>query len=149
MTSQTRQALARIEGSYLTPSFEHGRVADAMRPGLISCSPDTSMEDVARIMATNQVHAVIVTDVSSGTPWGIVTDREVLATAHEAAERSAGSCVRSRPVEIAPGETLYVAADLMQRHGVSHLVVAHPARTMPLGVLSTLDLIGVIAWGRG
>ena len=149
MSTQTPQTIARVEGSYLTPSFEHGRVADAMRPGVISCSPDASMQDVARIMATNHVHAVIVTDVSGDAPWGIVTDRDVVATAHEAADRTAGSCVRPEPVTINPGETLYAAADMMQRHGVTHLVVAHPARTMPLGVLSTLDLIGVVAWGRG
>ncbi len=33
----------------------------------------------------------------------------------------------------------------MTRHGVSHLVVVDPVEQRPLGVLSTLDLAGVLA----
>jgi CBS domain-containing protein len=38
---------------------------------------------------------------------------------------------------------------LMREHGVSHLMVVDSARGVPVGVLSTLDVAGVVAWGRG
>jgi CBS domain-containing protein len=51
-----------------------------------------------------------------------------------------------RPVvTIAPSESLDVAARLMARTGVSHLVVVDPVECRPVGVLSTLDLAGAVA----
>lgn len=147
MTPQS-SGLMRLEGSYLQPSLEHARVADAMRPGVISCSEDTSMAEVARIMATNHVHAVIVSGVDAGGGWGIVTDQDVVATAGEAAGRTAGSCARRDAVTVDPGRTLEEAVRLLRESSESHLVVVHPAQAMPLGVLSTLDIVGVVAWGR-
>ena len=45
------------------PSLRHARVPDAMRPGVITCPPDSSMRDVARMMVTNHIHAVVVRGV--------------------------------------------------------------------------------------
>ena len=47
-------------GSYLTPSFEHARVGDAMHPRLLSCNPQTTMVTVAQRMAREHVHAIVV-----------------------------------------------------------------------------------------
>jgi hypothetical protein len=46
------QALAPI-GNYLTLSFEHARVGDAMRPRVLTCDPQTA---VAQRMASGHVH---------------------------------------------------------------------------------------------
>src|SRR5689334_7272954 len=51
------------QGSYLAPSFEHATVADAMRRGVAACSPDAPAVDIARLMATRHIHAVIVAGV--------------------------------------------------------------------------------------
>jgi CBS domain-containing protein len=99
-------------------------------------------------MATNHVHALIVTGSVAGRDWGIVTDRDVVATAAEAGDRTAGSCARREPVTVDPGQPLEDAAGLMRQHDVSHLVVVHPEQALPVGVLSTLDIVGVMAWGR-
>ena len=40
-----------------------------------------------------------------------------------------------------------MAAQLMSEHEVSHLVVVQPHSGHPVGVLSALDLAGVLAWG--
>ncbi len=48
-------------------------------------------------------------------------------------------------VTIAPSESLDVAAQLMARTGVAHLVVVDPVERRPVGVLSTLDLAGALA----
>jgi CBS domain-containing protein len=63
--------MVTVEGDFLTPSYEHASVADAMTPGVITCPPDTSMEAVARIMATNRVHAVVITGLAGAPPGGL------------------------------------------------------------------------------
>lgn len=44
-------------------------------------------------------------------------------------------------------EPLERAAQLMVEHQLTHLLVTGPAG-MPVGVLSTLDVAGAIAWGE-
>jgi CBS domain-containing protein len=147
--TDTHAGLARLEGSYLTPSFEHARVRDALRLGVITCLPDMPMEAVARIMVTNQVHAVVVAGLGGVKPWGVVTDRDVLAAAPDAADRLAGACASGEFVTVAPGERLEAAAELMRQHDVTHLIVVDPENDAPVGVISTFDIAGIVAWGRG
>lgn len=147
--SETAGRMVTLEGSYLTPSYEHARVSDAMRIGVISCPPDTSMEAVAQIMAKNHVHAVVVSGLAGGAPWGVVTDRELLAVAEDAPERLAGSCAGTDPVMVKPSERLDAAVELMRREGVTHLLVGDPESAHPIGVLSSLDVAGIVAWDRG
>ena len=41
------------------------------------------------------------------------------------------------------------AGELMLTHGVTHLVVIESGTQRPIGILSTSDLAGVLAWGEG
>jgi CBS domain-containing protein len=140
-----------IAGSFLTPAFEHATVSDAMRPGLISCPPQTPLKAVAGMMASNHVHSIVVSRPRSGSggrPWGIVSDIDVVRRSGEAEDLTAGeACVREI-VSVKPGDTLERAAKLMAEHETSHLIVVDPHGDDPVGVLSTLDLAGIIAWGR-
>jgi CBS domain-containing protein len=147
--SETAGRMVTLEGSYLTPSYEHARVADAMRRGVISCPPETSMEEVAQIMANNHVHSVVVSGLAGGAPWGVVTDQELLTVAGNAAERLAGSCAGTDPVMVKPSERLDYAVELMRREGVTHLLVGDVESAHPIGVISSLDVAGIVAWGRG
>lgn len=131
-------------GSYRSPSFEHARVSDAMRPGVIACSLDTPIEMVAQMMATNHIHAVIVT-AGGDAPFGVVSERELLAAADTPDAEAAAVAVD--PVVVQPDDTLSSASALMLDRGVSHVVVTN-AGGHPLGVLSALDVAGVLAWGR-
>lgn len=106
------------------------------------------MEAVARIMVTNNVHAVIVAGLGGAKPWSVVTDRDILTAAPDAADRLAGSCATGKFVSVAPGERLEAAAELMRRHDVSHLMVVDPKLDVPVGILSTLDIAGIVASGR-
>lgn len=149
MNEPTHGSAIALQGSYLTPSFEHARVADAMRAGVITCPPDATLATVARIMATEHVHAVVVTGLEGDRPWGVVADRDVLAAAGEADDRPASWCANTELLGIRPGERLDAAVRLMLDHGVSHLLVGDPEAGPPIGVLSSLDVAGIIAWGRG
>ena len=139
-------------GSFLAPAFEHATVADEMRHGLISCAPEAMLRDVARMMTTNHVHAVVVLhDEPDGeaTPWGVVSDIDVLGAASPGAEElTAGEVAGTPAVMVAPGDSLERAAQLMRDHETSHLIVVEPRTGQPVGVISTLDVAGALAWGE-
>jgi len=128
--------------------FEGLVVVDAMRVGIVSCPPDTPVRDVARIMATYRIHCVVVSEIQGSRPSGVVSDVDLARAASVGIEgQTAGQLASTRAVTVATDETLKRAAQLMASHNVSHLVVIQPPSQHPVGVLSTLDLAGVLAWG--
>jgi CBS domain-containing protein len=140
-------------GSYLMPSLEHATVADAMHPGILSCEPDTPLSDVARTMATHHVHSVVVIGVSHEEPecgvWAIVSDLDLLdAGIHGAEGQTARSIAREPLIGVEPTMPLREGAELMLANRITHLVVVEPGTQRPVGVLSTLDVAGVLAWGE-
>jgi CBS domain-containing protein len=141
------------QGSYVAPSFEHATVRDAMRHEVVTITPDAPAVDLARLMATRHIHAVVVAGVHRDATgehlrWGVVSEAELLRAAGGAFEGlTAGEVAVAGPVTVAPSATLAEAAHTMAEAGVTHLVIAESGR--PVGVLSTLDIAGVLAWGRG
>jgi CBS domain-containing protein len=127
------------------------RVADVMHWGLVSCSADARLDEVAALMTAERVHCVVVLDDPSddASLWGVISDLDLIAAAcvRPLAEQEAGGSALRPAVTIPPAETLDVAAQTMTRAGVAHLVVVDPVGRRPVGVLSTLDLAGALASG--
>jgi CBS domain-containing protein len=127
-------------------------VADAMHAGVISCSLEMPLVDVAALMARHQIHAVVVYDYGDEADedrelYGIVSDRDI-ADAYAAAaveNRTARDSAGEPILAVQSDEELRRAAQLLAEHGVSHLVVTDPHTQRPVGVLSTLDLARSIA----
>ena len=147
-------SLQPFQGSYLTPAFEHATVADAMRTGVISCPAEASLTTVARMLAMNHVHCVAVDtlDPQTGSDrvWGIVSDLDIVRAANApAAEPTAGELAQGPPATIDVGARIADAARLMAEHGLHHLVVVSGAPPRPVGIVSSLDIAGILAWGRG
>ena len=145
--------LQPYEGSYLTPSFETATVADAMRTGVLSCPPDVPADVVARMMATHHIHSVVIEGVhrdpvrGEQLKWGVVSDMDLLRAARAGIEQlTAGEIAITESVTVEPTHALDEAARLMDEHDVAHLIVVDRGR--PVGILSTLDVAGVLAWGR-
>jgi CBS domain-containing protein len=137
-------------GSYLTPRLEHARVSDAMRHGILSCRSDASMRDAARTMALHHVHTIIVSDPRGEAPLGSISDTElvdVLLDKH-AEDRPLAEIAQRELLTISADESLIAAARLMRQHHTAHLIVRDPSTQRPVGMLSTLDLAGVLAWGE-
>ena len=139
-------------GSYLTPSLKTATVSDAMRVGVMSCKPDAPASTVARMMGTHHIHAVIVEGIhrdpvyGEQLRWGVVSDTDLLRAARNGIEGlTAGEIAATEPVSVEPSLALSEAVRLMDEHNTTHLIVADRGR--PIGILSTLDLAGVLAWG--
>src|SRR5215218_4919236 len=70
-----------LSHTFHSPAFEDATVLDAMRLGVISCSPDASLREVARVLATYRVHSVVISETDGDRPWGIVTDIDLASAA--------------------------------------------------------------------
>jgi CBS domain-containing protein len=121
-----------------------------MHPGVITCLPRAPLDDVARIMSSSRVHAVVVwgdeEDDSEGI-WGLVSDLDLVAAlAQGATEAQAAVGVAGTPaVTVRVEDTLERAAELMSTHRITHLVVVADGPERPAGVLSTLDIARAVA----
>lgn len=143
-------ALQPYRHYYVGPEFEHARVHDVMRVGVVTCQPETSLRDVARIMVGYQIHSLLVGDVGSGeSPWGIVTDLDVAAAAADLSEQTARDVASRELVTVPANETLAGAAMLMADRECTHLLAVQPDTGKPVGVISALGIASVIAAGQG
>jgi CBS domain-containing protein len=140
-------------GSYLMPSLAHATVADAMHPGIMTCDPDTPLTQVARMMAGNHIHCIAVMGIShvhgESLVWGIISDLDLIrAGIADGAEETAATMAKSPIVSVSPATPLREAAEMMLGQGAPHVLVVDPAVQRPLGMLSSLDVAGILAWGE-
>lgn len=125
--------------------LDTGTVADVMTAGILTCSPETPLVEVARTMVAQRVHAIVVFDLDDGLrPWGVVSDLDLMAAIETGAR--AGSVAVSPAVTVRVDDTLAHAAQLMREHGTTHLiVVTDEPGPLPVGIISTLDLARAVA----
>lgn len=145
-------AIQSYSSSFLMPSLDHATVGDAMHPGILSCHTETPLTEVARMMADHRVHCIAVMAVShgeSGDPmvYGIISDLDVVrAGIRVGSDETAGPLAQQPVISVKPATPLRQAGELMLTHATDHLVVCDPETQIPIGILSTYDLIGVLAW---
>jgi CBS domain-containing protein len=122
-----------------------------MSRGVISCSPETPLRVVARLMAGNDVHAIFVmehTDEDDESPqlWAVVSDLDlVAATRLDLDSLTAGTAAVTPLVTVEADGSIAEAGDLMAQHGIAHLAVTDPSTRRPIGVISTLDIARAVA----
>jgi CBS domain-containing protein len=138
----------------LVPVLADATVSDAMNPGIYACPADMPLRGVARMMSNARVHAIAVMGISDeGDPdspqvWGIVSDLDLVQSGlRTGLDRTAGDCALAPVLTVEANAPLCDAGELMISRGVQHLVVVAPGTARPVGILSTLDVAGIIAWG--
>jgi CBS domain-containing protein len=130
-------------------------VREVMNQGIVACSQTASIAEVARVMTGCRVHCVAVVmarEGAAGHPTiigGIVSDIDLLRWATSADTHGPISALARHPVvTIAPTPSVREAAETMADRGIDHLVVADRDQATPLGILSALDVAGVLASGE-
>jgi CBS domain-containing protein len=132
-------------------SGRDGTVRETMHGGILTCPPDASLVELARTMAMHRVHCVAVLGIEerhgSHLVWGIVSDLDVIRAAQsvEPDAPTAGQIAATEPVTIDANESLATAGQVMVEHDVHHLVVVDGEDPRPIGIISCLDIAGVIA----
>jgi CBS domain-containing protein len=134
-------------GKMRGPASARIEVLSAMHHGVLTCSRDTPLAVVARRMADQRVHCIVVTEepAEAGSLWGLVSDLDLVAAAsvRDLEEQTAGATAATRALTVTSKETLQRAAQLMTEHATAHLVVVDAANR-PIGVLSTLDVAAAL-----
>jgi CBS domain-containing protein len=139
-----------VQRTYVGPPFDAARVQDAMRVGVVTCMPGTSLQDAARMMSGYGIHCLVVADPASGQHAGSWRVVDALDVAHAEAEGKVQSVE-----EIAAGDVVTIdsdaplshAARLMAERRSPHLVAVQPGTDRPVGVVSASGLAAVLAWG--
>jgi CBS domain-containing protein len=135
--------------SYIGPAFEHAKVRDAMRVGVITCRPQTKLADVAQMMVGYDVHSVVVAGVGDANElWGIVTSLDLARAPDQLDSLTAGDVATTELVTVRSNEPLERAAELMAEHGVTHLIAVQPDTDQPAGVISARGIAAALAYGR-
>lgn len=143
-----------LRGSYLMPSLEHATVADAMHPGIVACAADAPITEVARLMAGHHVHCIAVMGISSDThgeslAWGIISDVDLVRSGiRTSADEIAGAMALEPVITVELTTPLREAGELMLAHDASHVIVVDGGTQRPVGILSTLDIAGILGWGE-
>ena len=126
-------------------------VAQVMHPGVITCPPDTPLQDLAGRMADMRIHCIAVSGVGTRPDgdehlmWGLVSDMDVVHAAYRGTPGTlAGELAATAPLALPEDATLERAASLMARHDAAH-IVAVGRSGLPSGVVSTLDVIRILA----
>jgi CBS domain-containing protein len=140
------RAASGMEECFGAFDYEHATVGDAMRQEVIYCPPEAPLRTVAQIMVQDRIHCVVV---GAGQGWGVVSDRDLLRAAEGGIDGvSAGEVAASDLPTVTVDDPLDRARELLVEHEVGHALVVDPGSGRPVGVLSTLDLVGVLAVGR-
>ncbi len=117
-------------------------VRDVYHKGVIFCKPETPLQEVVRVMADTEIHAIMVAEREGAPPLGVVSHMDTIAhygddlTAIEARE------VMTREViSISETATLMDAAKQLLESDIHRLLVVDDDDETPLGILSTTDII--------
>ena len=138
------------QGSYLTPSLEHARVADAMRHGVLSCFPDAKLRAAARTMSLHHIHTIVVHDPEDSRVVGVVSDSDLVSALidPEKGQRVIADIARRDFVSVSSDQPLIEAVRAMRERDAAHALVVDSHSGKATGMLSTLDVLGVFAWGE-
>jgi predicted transcriptional regulator len=135
---------ARAGSGERTSPVAHGRVKHACSKGIFACSSFAGLAEMGRLMTTHQIHSLIVWQ-AGGARWGVVSDVDIAFAALSAPDAVADDLASPAP-SIADEASLSSAIKLMRERRTSHLVVIDSASDRPIGVLSALDIAGIVGW---
>jgi predicted transcriptional regulator len=122
-----------------------------MHEGLITCRPDTSLGQVARLLDVHKIHSLIVAE-RHDQPLGIISDFDLLAGEWLSVDEESLSAMlhltardlMTTPIETVEADTpVSEAAERMGAKDIHRMLVMDGGK--PVGVLSISDLVAGIA----
>jgi CBS domain-containing protein len=134
-------------GSYRTPSVEHARVSDAMTKSIVTCPGDSGLREMGRLMASRHIHSLVVL-LRDAARWGLVSDVDI-AQAAIGRPDAVATDLAVPASGITANAPLISAIEVMRQQGTSHLIVTDGDTGEPAGMISALDIAGIVGWGEG
>jgi predicted transcriptional regulator len=116
-------------------------VRDIYHKGVILCKPDTPLQEVVRVMADTEIHAVMVAEREGEPPVGVVSHTDAIV--HYGENLTA---IQAR--DVMTSDVISVLEDVTVGEAARKLLGSHIHRLLvvseegsPLGILSTTDII--------
>ncbi|MCZ7584962.1 MAG: CBS domain-containing protein [Deltaproteobacteria bacterium] len=123
-------------------------VRDVFHPHLPAVSTNSTLNDVARTMVHEAVHAVVVIDEDDGSLAGVISQTDLVlarqrGTDDEVGTLTAAAIMTPDPYTIAADDTIQHAISIMTAHKVHRLVVVEErnGKTLPVGICAMTDII--------
>ena len=124
----------------------HREVRDVMTPGVVSVPGDASLRQVYGALSAHAVHAVLVVDRKTAAPLGWISAHGLLHWAVKKSHHQTAQQAICEPVHsLSPSATVDEAIQLLLQPGVSHVLVAHHGSATGEGVVSALDIAGLLS----
>jgi len=126
-------------------------VRGLMHKGLITCPTDASLGEVARLLAQQHVHALVVAD-SDNHPLGLISDFDLLAGEWLSVDNeslaamkqlTAGELMSAPLNTVDANVSIDEAAQLMREKQVHRFVVTE--NKLPVGIISISDFVAHLA----
>jgi CBS domain-containing protein len=125
-------------------------VGAVMTPFPVVVRVDTSLDEIAELLAENDVSGVPVVD-ASGVLVGVVSQTDLIRAAASSGQGlrpwtgyTARHVMSRHPVIAHEDTPLVEAARRLERHGIHRLVVVAADGTTPIGVVSISDLLPLL-----
>jgi CBS domain-containing protein len=120
------------------------KVKSIMTVDPASCTPDTDLAEVGRLMVENDCGEIPVVETSGGLkPVGVITDRDIVCRAVarriNPLELRAKDCMSSPVLAIAEDASVDDCCDLMETHQVRRALVVDGAGAL-CGIVSQADI---------
>jgi predicted transcriptional regulator len=123
-------------------------VRDIYHKGVILCKPDTPLQEVVRVMADTEIHAVMVAEREGEPPVGVVSHTDVIAHyGQDLTTIQARDVMTSNVISILENATVGEAAKRLLESNIHRLLVVSET-DKPLGILSTTDIVREIRGTR-
>lgn len=120
------------------------KIDDIMTENPVCCTPETDLEDVARMMVENDCGAIpVVEDQESWKPVGIITDRDItvrtVAEGKNPLDLKASDCMTPSVVTVKLGSSLQECLDTMEEHQLRRILVVD-AEGACCGIVAQADI---------
>lgn len=119
------------------------RICDIMHKGVIFCYLDDNLKEVAKMMDTNQIRSVIVSD-ENGEAWGLISNMDIISHyGEDLTQLRAEDVMRTYKLEIDPLSPVENAIELMKKQRYEHLILIDPnaGPKRPIGILTSFDIV--------
>ena len=119
-------------------------IQDLMTPNPACCTPDTTVEDAARLMLEHDCGEIpVVQGRGAGQLVGVVTDRDIVvrlvARGQDVRSATVSTCMTQPAVSLRPDARVSDAVEMMQAHQVRRVPVVDEQGAV-CGIVAQADL---------
>jgi CBS domain-containing protein len=116
-------------------------VREIYHKGVIFCKPETPLQEVVRVMADTEIHAIMVAEREGAPPVGVVSHMDTIAHySEDLTAIQARDVMTPEVISVSENATVKDAAKKLLDSDIHRLLVVDDD-DKPIGILSTTDII--------